>query len=258
MDSNYSLIVGATSGLGRSLSIALAKKNIDLILIGKSEFKLKELQLHLNSFSNSRILTLSVDLADACRVESSILNANFRNVKIDTLIYCAVKKYVGDSMQIDVEKLQEMMSVNYYSVIAIIKAFSNKFIPDSNVYLVTSGVANFGVNNDGAYSATKAALERYAEAARIELKNKNINVSLISPGPMKTDLALFEKSFSGDIKPLMNTNAADPNEVALKIISCIGRKKRRINLTLSTSIIRFLALFAPIVLEFLTTKKKND
>ena len=257
MGSLYTVIVGATSGLGKSIAIGLAKKNTNLILIGRSESKLRELQINLNSYSNSSIIIFEVDLAVASHVESLVFSTNLQKISIDTLFYCAAKKYVGDAMHIDVEKLQEMMSVNYFSVVAIIKSFANKLIPNSNVYLMTSGVANFGVNNDGAYSATKAALERYAEAARIELDSRHINITLISPGRMKTDLALIENSFSGDIKLLVNTKAADPNVVALKVISCIGKKNRRINLTLSTPIIRFLALFAPMVLELLTSKKKK-
>lgn len=257
MNLKYTLVVGATSGLGKEISIALASKNTNLILIGRSESKLREIYSEIKALSDVSVITLEVDLSNPGSIQSLPSISNLKNIKIDNILYCAAVKYVGDLMHIEMDKLQEIMNVNYFSAVAILKAFLKFLTQGSNVYLLTTGAANFGVKYDGAYSASKAALERFAEAARTELKSKNINVSLVSPGPMKTDLALKEKSFSGEIRILSNPGASDPSHVASKIVAFMGNKKRRISLTITTPIIRTLSLLAPSIIELLTAKK-ND
>lgn len=257
MNLKYTLVVGATSGLGKAISIALASKNTNLILIGRSESKLRETYSEIKALSNVSVITLQVDLSNPGSIQSLSSIKNLQDINVDNIIYCAAVKYVGSLMHIEIDKLQEMMSVNYFSAVAILKAFLKFLTQGSNVYLLTTGAANFGVKCDGAYSASKAALERFAEATRTELKSKNINLSLISPGPMKTDLALMEKSFSGEIRTLSNPGASDPAYIASKVVACMGNKKRRISLTITTPIIRILSLFAPLIIELLTAKK-ND
>jgi len=254
---HYTLVVGATSGLGREISIELAKKNTNLILIGRSESKLRQICLEINLFSNLDVITIVANLSNPDSIQNLSSINNLQKINIDTIIYCAAVKYIGNLEQIDFDKLHEIMNVNYFSAVAILKSFLKFLISGSNVYLLTSGSANFGVGCDGAYSASKAALERFAEAARIELKPKNINVSLISPGPMNTNLSLMQKSFSGEERVLSHSGGSDPSHVATKIVATIGNKKRRISLTITTPIIRTLSLLAPSIIELLTTKK-ND
>jgi short-subunit dehydrogenase len=257
MNFKYSLIVGATSGLGRALSISLARNNKNLILIGKSRDKLNQLHREISVISSVMVLTEIVDLSVAENVQATILNSSLPlNVEIEEIFYCAAIKYEGPSIEIDIKKLQAMMSVNYFSAVAIVKSFINNMPPSGDIFLVTSGAANFGAANDGAYSATKAALERFSEALRVELMVKNINVTLISPGPMATSLGNVINLFSGRTKIPSNVNSVDPSVIARKILLIKSRKIRRMNLVQSTKIIRFIALFFPSFLELLISKKK--
>ena len=256
MKNKTAVITGATSGLGKELATELAKKNFNLLLIGHDNQRLENLKNELRKLGKGNLITQTIDL--------SIMNSMYENLEkmaqtvsvVDYVFCCAGIRFVGDGKDMTLEKLSQMMSVNYFSVVFLVKVLVSKIQKQGHIFMISSGAANYGVMGDSGYCSSKAALDRFSEALYSELKPQGIMVTSVSPGPMETKLFRGSQSYSGQTVSPGEEETVSPQIRAQQIMNQIGQDKRRLNLTLSTFIVRVLSTFAPFVLDILIRKKK--
>jgi short-subunit dehydrogenase len=178
-------ITGASSGIGKALAIKFAEKGWIVAASARRENLLED----LNKF-NSNIYSFPLDVTE---IENCELVANKIIEKFGGIDICVFGTGMHDpksEKRFDLNKIREIMEVNYFGTMNSINSIYEYFSEKKNGQIsIISSVAGYrGLPAAGAYCASKAALTSYAESLNFDMKMKNVRVSLISPGFIKTPM----------------------------------------------------------------------
>lgn len=178
-------ITGASSGIGKALAIKFAEKGWIVAASARRENLLED----LNKF-NPNIYSFPLDVTE---IENCKLIANKIIEKFGGIDICVFGTGMHDpksEKRFDLNKIREIMEVNYFGTMNSINSIYEYFSEKKNGQIsIISSVAGYrGLPAAGAYCASKAALTSYAESLNFDMKMKNVRVSLISPGFIKTPM----------------------------------------------------------------------
>jgi short-subunit dehydrogenase len=178
-------ITGASSGIGKALAIKFAEKGWIVAASARRESLLED----LNKF-NPNIYSFPLDVTE---IENCELIANKIIKKFGGIDICVFGTGMHDpksEKRFNLNKIREIMEVNYFGTMNSINSIYEYFSEKKNGQIsIISSVAGYrGLPAAGAYCASKAALTSYAESLNFDMKMKNVRVSLISPGFIKTPM----------------------------------------------------------------------
>ncbi|TAL58614.1 MAG: SDR family oxidoreductase [Bacteroidetes bacterium] len=224
-------ITGASSGLGEAIAVECAREKPKLVLSARRESELQRVKKECTKFiSEENILILPLDVAELSNVNEEVQKVIKKFGRIDILINNAgvvQRSYVIDT---PVELERKMMEVNYFGAVILSKAvlpFMRKQ-NSGNILAVSSVMGKMGFSGRSTYSAAKHALHGYFETLRIEEKRNGINVHIICPGYIKTNVSLNAMTASGNNYGKMDKGqekGMDPNIAARKVLKAIRRNK---------------------------------
>ncbi|KAK2462238.1 hypothetical protein APHAL10511_005734 [Amanita phalloides] len=190
-DSKCILVTGATAGIGRALSLALAKlpSKPRVIGLGRREDRLKEL-------AKAGLETIQFDSnTDSKNLKTFADGVLEKYPDLDTIIYNAGVQYEFDFQnEINFDKLTTEININYTSVVTLISHFMPHFLKLSEegrpsfIVTVTSGLAIVPAAWIPNYSATKAALHSFTISLRAQLQKTKVNVIEIIPPLVESEL----------------------------------------------------------------------
>ncbi len=178
-------ITGASSGIGKSLAIKFAENGWIVAASARRENLLNELkQINQNIYP----FPLDVTEIENCKTVAKKILEQFKN--IDICVFGTGMHDPKSEKKFNLKKIREIMEVNYFgtmnSINSIYEYFSEK---KSGQISIISSVAGYrGLPAAGAYCASKAALTSFAESLNFDMLKKNVRVSLISPGFIKTPM----------------------------------------------------------------------
>ena len=178
-------ITGASSGIGRALSIKFAKEGWIVAASARRENLLKELY---ELDENIHPFPLDVTNPDQCKIIFENIVKRFDDIEIS--VFCTGIHDPKSEKEFNLDKIREIMEVNYFgtmnSINSVYKYYREK---KSGQISIVSSVAGYrGLPAAGAYCASKSALSSFAESLHFEMKRNNVRVSLISPGFIKTPM----------------------------------------------------------------------
>ena len=178
-------ITGASSGIGKALAIKFAESNWIVAASARRENLLDELK-HINE--NIHSFPLDVTEIDKCKLTAKKIIERFGN--IDICVFGTGMHDPKSEKKFNLEKIREIMEVNYFGTINSINSVYEYFSKKQNGQIsIISSVAGYrGLPAAGAYCASKAALTSFAESLYFDMQMKNVHVSLISPGFIKTPM----------------------------------------------------------------------
>ena len=178
-------ITGASSGIGRALAIKFANEGWSVAASARRESLLQELnKINENIYS----FPLDVTNIDQCKTVFKNIIEKFKNIEIS--IFGTGMNDPKSEKEFNLEKIRKIMEVNYFgtmnSINSIYDYYNNK---KSGQISIVSSVAGYrGLPAAGAYCASKSALTSFAESLHFEMKRRNVRVSLVSPGFIKTPM----------------------------------------------------------------------
>ena len=178
-------ITGASSGIGKALAIKFAEKGWIVAESARRENLLKELQ---NINQNIYPYPLDVTDIEKCKLTAKSIIDNLNG--IDICVFGTGMHDPKSEKQFNLNKIREIMEVNYFGTMNSINSIYDYFYEKKNGQIsIISSVAGYrGLPAAGAYCASKAALTSFTESLNFEMKMKNVRVSLISPGFIKTPM----------------------------------------------------------------------
>lgn len=197
MNNKTALITGATSGIGKATAIAFANNGINLILCGRRQNRLDELQKELSSFSE--ITTLNFDVRDKNEVFSKIKGLPKNFSEIDILINNAGNAHGLDPFQDgNTDDWEAMLDINVKGLLFVSKAVLPQMLDRKSGHIINIGsTAGKEVYPRGnVYCASKYAVDAINQGMRIDLNGKGIRVGAINPGMVETEFS--EVRFKGD------------------------------------------------------------
>ena len=227
------LITGATSGIGRATARAFAKKNFKVILCGRREDRLAELQDELSQ--RTEVRTLMFDIRDKNAVAESIgsLPLNFKN--IDVLINNAGNAHGSDPIQSgSLQDWDDMIDINVKGLLYVSKAVIPGMVDRRFGHIINIGsVAGKEVYPNGnVYCASKFAVDALNQGMRMDLNDFGIRVGAIHPGLVETEFS--EIRYKGDLaraaKVYTGFHPLKPEDIA-DIIHFVVSRPYHINIT---------------------------
>jgi 3-hydroxy acid dehydrogenase/malonic semialdehyde reductase len=219
-------ITGATSGIGKATAEFLAQHNYRLILCGRKEDQLKDLEQTLGMLTD--VVTLKFDVRNKEAVFTAIntLPENFKN--IDVLINNAGNAHGLSFIQDgDTNDWDAMLDINVKGLLYVSKAILPKMIERNTGFIVNIGstAGKEVYPNGNVYCASKSAVEAINKGMRMDLNQYNIRVSAIHPGLVET--AFSDVRFKGDTerakKVYQGYKALQPEDIAEIIYFVITR-----------------------------------
>jgi short-subunit dehydrogenase len=249
------VITGASSGIGRALALRLASAGASLALVGRRVDALEAAAAECRAKGATAVSVHVADLAVSAGIEPLVGNIIAQwGGGPDMLIHCAGVGLVGAIEEVPITEVENCLAVHFIAAVALAQAVLPRMITRGSGRLVflTSGTAWYGVPGDAAYSAAKAALERFAEALAIELAGSVVTVTMVSPGPVETPLMRSPRRFGQRRAIARPANAMAPDAAAAAIVERLARRSSgRIELALRPRAVRHMAYWMPRVLASL-------
>lgn len=208
------LITGASSGIGKDFAKILSNTYDELILVARDSKRLEEVKKELEK--KTIIKTVSMDLNDY----NNCIRLFNDNKDIDLLINNAGFGDCGYFEKTDLNKDIDMINTNVVALHTLTKLYLNEMIKNNNGHILN--VASIAAFVPGplmaTYYSTKAYVLKLCQSIKEELKHKNTNVkiSVLCPGPVKTN---FEKTANVEFQ----ISKADSYKVANYAIMHLNR-----------------------------------
>lgn len=198
----WTLITGATSGIGLAFAKELAAEKRSIILVARNKDKLKEVSEKLASEYGVEIKTISADLSDNVGINQVINETD--SLDVDFLINNAGKEDSGSFLTLDNNEMQKSIALNCAAPVSLTQHFSRKMVSagGGNILFIASVVAFQGVPLIANYAATKSFILSFAEGIAAELEPKGVKVSISAPGFTNTNFVSAYELSNLPFKPL--------------------------------------------------------
>jgi NAD(P)-dependent dehydrogenase (short-subunit alcohol dehydrogenase family) len=173
------LITGASSGIGRATAALLAERGFNVFGTSRKPDKIQTTGFEM----------LHLDVRSDESVEACVRRLMERTGRLDVLINNAAYGLMGASEETTLPQAKSLFEANFFGAVRVV----NAVLPimreqrSGQIINVSSLAGLVGWPFDGAYCATKYALEGYAESLLYEVKPFNIRVSIVEPDFFKSD-----------------------------------------------------------------------
>lgn len=219
LENKNCLVTGATSGIGKAIAISLAYENCNLFLTGRNLKRLDKLKKDIKK-NNSKIEVkiCQADFADRGDIQKIIKQVKNSFKNIDILVNSAGEFPVKLLEETEIKDYESCFNVNLIAPFILTQEFSKNMKRKrwGRIINIGSSGAYSGRARGSLYRATKHAMLGFSRAITKELRDFNIRVFCISPGPTKTKMG---KSILKKDNPDEDYNTfIDPNDIA-KFIS---------------------------------------
>ena len=179
------LITGATAGLGRAIAEGCWAAGANVVAVGRSPERLRELTTRLGARAGQTLRTVAADLSRDADLET--VAAMLRAPGIDVLVNnAAVQGPVGPVWENDFEEWRQALALDLLVPVALSRAFCLAPMTDRRrkIINVSGGGATAARANFSAYATAKAALVRFSEGLALEAAALRIDVNCVAPGAM--------------------------------------------------------------------------
>lgn len=217
---SIALITGATSGFGKATAIRFAEHGYNVIITGRREDRLNELESYIKENFEVDVLTLCFDVRNR---EETIneLNAIPHDWKDVTVLVNNAGLAAGLStfQDGDIDDWDTMIDTNLKGLLYVTRTVSPWMIKNNKGHIINIGsIAGKDVYPKGnVYCATKFAVDALSRAMRIDMLPHGIRVTAIHPGAAETEFSLVRyhgdaekaKSVYAGYEPLIADDIAD-------------------------------------------------
>jgi short-subunit dehydrogenase len=183
------LITGASSGIGRELSLEIAKRGAIVGLAARRLDLLEDLVREIESV-RGKAVALPVDVKDAAAIRAAADRLRSEFGRIDVLIANAGMGTASHAVKLQPDLVANVINVNLLgaanSVAAVLPEMAER--NQGHLVAISSLSAYRGLPKSAAYCASKAGLSAFFESVRIDLMNSGVKVTIIHPGFIRTAL----------------------------------------------------------------------
>lgn len=212
----WAVVTGASDGIGREFAARLAEAGVNLVLAARRQELLDDVAKRFARAHDVQVEAMSIDLATPPGVAELLARTRDRDVGL--LIASAGFGTSGPFVEATLDEELGMIDVNCRAVAALSHAFGRRFVDRrrGGIVLMSSLVAFQGVPRAANYAATKAYVQSFAEALRLELKPFGVDVIASAPGPIRSGFAARASMTMG--------LAQTPKDVAGPTLGALGRR----------------------------------
>lgn len=185
-DSKVWLITGSSTGFGRALAEAVLKTGYRLIATARKPEQLQEL---VDQYPTTVLKVVTLDVTNPEQIKIALQEAMTAFHRIDILVNNAGYGLIGALEEVSDEQIRRNFETNFFGAINMIRSILPIMRKQQSGHIINI-TAIAGFNNEtgfSIYGATKFALEGVSESLREEVKPFGIKVTIVEPGPFRTD-----------------------------------------------------------------------
>ena len=257
------LITGGANGIGAEVARRLHEKGAKLVLTDLDEVLLKEVATRLGE---DRVLAAVADVRDLSAMQNAVDKGIERFGGIDIVVANAGIGTYGSVLQVDPEAFRTLIDVNVVGVFHTVRATLPSVIDRQGyVLIVSSGAAYLAFPGLAPYNASKAGVEHFANALRLEVAHLGVDVGSAHMSWIDTPLVRESKADLSTVRemlaslpgPLAKTTSVEKCGDAF--VKGIEARKRRINCPGWVEVLRWIRpLLATRMVEAQTAKTASE
>ncbi len=246
MKNKVVIITGGTSGIGKAIALAFAKRGSSVVISGRNAETLQQAEQELKAFTPD-ILAIQADVSlenDCVRLINETLN---RFGKIDILINNAGISMRALFNELDLDVLRKLMDTNFWGTVYCTRYAIQPLLKSKGTIVGISSIAGIkGLPARSGYSASKFAMNGFLEALRIENLKTGLHVLICCPGFTASNIRNTALAKDGKVQgesPRDEAKMMQPEEVAEALIKAIEKRKRTLILTSQGKLTYFMNKF---------------
>ena len=210
------LVTGASRGIGAVYADRLAKRGYDLILVARSEARIKELSARLTTETGRLVTPLAANLgnkADLAKVETTLRD----DPAITMLVNNAGVASITPLLNSDINEMEDMIALNINSLTRLTYAAVPSFVArgSGTIINIASVLGISPETLNGVYGATKAYVIAFSHSLQHEFADKGIRIQAVLPGATATDLWEIAGKPYRDLPPSIVMSPEDMVDAAL-------------------------------------------
>lgn len=218
------LVTGASSGIGRALAEALARRGAHVGLLARS---LRELEALADALPG-RHVALPCDVSDPGAVRQATDRFARESGGLDLVVANAGITHYRPVAEQPLAEVEQMTQVNWLGTVHTVHAALPHLLGQrrGHIVVVSSGAGLRSFPGAAAYGATKAAQRAYGTALRHELAHTGVSVTTVYPGEIATALHDHERD---RMPPWYRAKDARPaTSIAGRILTAVERDRREL------------------------------
>jgi uncharacterized protein len=187
----FTLITGASSGIGWELAKLFARDGHHLVLVARNQHKLEELAQELQARHGIKTKVLVKDLADPAAPVEIVAELQHEAIQIDVLVNNAGTQVYGTFVDVKLQDLLDMIQINLTALTHLTKLLLPGMVERKRGKILNLGSTGSFVPGplNAVYCATKAYLLSLSEALAAELAGTGVTVTTLCPGATDTAFA---------------------------------------------------------------------
>jgi len=225
-------ITGASSGIGEALAYALNKKGARLILSARREEQLKRVKANCDGNPDD-IAILQLDLTETTSLADKAKDAETLFGAVDILFNNGGISQRALALDAELDSVRHLMEINFFGTIALTKEVVPGMIERGHGHIVvtSSVMGKIGTKYRSAYAASKHALHGWFDSFRQEVQDQGVDVTLVCPGYVKTEITKNAITADGSAYDKMGSahkKAMTPEQFADKLLPKVSAGKEEV------------------------------
>jgi NAD(P)-dependent dehydrogenase (short-subunit alcohol dehydrogenase family) len=192
-------ITGTSGGIGRELVREVLRRGDSVVATSRNPQKVAE------TFTEHKdqLLVAAVDLENFDQITKSVQEGISRFSKIDVLVNNAGYGLLGAVEEADDHEIKKVHEINVFGLLRVLRAILPHFRERKSGHVVNlSSISGLvGLPGVGIYNATKFAVEGISEALAAEVAPLGIKVTVVEPGPFRTEFLAGSLAMAKNIIP---------------------------------------------------------
>ncbi|MGC8778801.1 MAG: SDR family NAD(P)-dependent oxidoreductase [Candidatus Caldatribacteriaceae bacterium] len=217
----WAFVTGASSGLGEHFAYELAKKGLNLILLGRDSQALEAVAAHIRKEHQVQLECVRCDLTREREKAVGIL----QEFDVDLLVNNAGIGVYGKFLEREPYRYREMIELNVVALTELAFQAGKRMVQKGRGGIINVGsmAGFFPVANFAVYAATKAYVYHFSLALWAEWKKYHVHVLCVAPGPTQT--RFFERSRDGLKRSADSPGVMDPAVVVRGSLAAYERDR---------------------------------
>jgi short-subunit dehydrogenase len=228
---NYTLITGASGGIGEALAIKLASEKYNLILVARNSEKLTRIGKVLQAQYGVDVKCILADLAEPDAARKIFEETQKLGLEINMLVNNAGVGSGGEFAELSLQSELSLLQLNNASLVAMTHLFLQPMRARKTgmIINVASMTAFMPVPYMATYAASKVFVRSFTEALQEECKPYNIHLMLFAPGLTKTNFnqsaGINNEKAAGLSSDYKTAATQTPEEVADELWNALNARK---------------------------------
>ena len=242
------LLTGASGGIGQAIATTLDKQSARLLLVGRNEDKLRQLQQSLDG--DHQIIVADVNMEDGRAAVVSTCQKEGLDVYISAIGVMDFQLYERQ----DSTRIENMMATNLVSPLLLCQQLLPLLLKQPQAAIINIGSIFGSIGHPGftAYCASKFGLRGFTEALQRELDDTNVRVAYLAPRATETNL---NSSAVTALNEALGNATDTPQQVAKELMRILaGKRKQRFMGWPENLFVRINSLFPGVVHNALVKK----